>query len=127
MTFRNKLILGLMVFGVLQPGCAKSARYPLRHLSNDQARKLVLSVPSALAVRHSGGCVHSEILQQDTTEITFQLRNRCPRSGSGLIGNYVVKRQSGKILEYPDGPAVDSPLIQKLRKRFCFTLKRSTH
>ncbi|MCC7154887.1 MAG: hypothetical protein IT161_09960 [Bryobacterales bacterium] len=53
MIFRNKLILGLMVFGVLQPGCANSARYPLRLYDLDE-RQLLDQATTVLVGRTLG-------------------------------------------------------------------------
>jgi hypothetical protein len=47
-----------------------------------------------------------------------QLRNMCPRSGTGLIGNYVVDLKSGTIWsEYDNKKQEDSPRLQSVKKK----------
>jgi hypothetical protein len=68
-----------------------------RLLSAKQAQTLALNTPDVLSSRHTRGCPKVESLSASKIEFFFQVRNTCPKRGSGLIGNYVVDRRTGEI------------------------------
>ena len=43
------------------------------------------------------GCPKIETLWVEPTTIFFQVRNMCPTSGTGLIGNYLVDRATTEV------------------------------
>src|SRR6185437_8919498 len=68
-----------------------------RVLTKKEVNLLITNLPVALNVKRNGGCPVSDYSELDPSLAIVQLRNRCPHSGSGLIGNYVVDLKSGKI------------------------------
>ena len=66
-------------------------------LSDSDIRILIKNVPVAITVRQAGGCPTVETSMLGGGLAAAQLRNMCPRSGTGLIGNYVVDLKSGTI------------------------------
>lgn len=87
---------------------------------------LVASVPDALLVRRRGGCVATDYSDIGGGLAVVQLRNLCPKGGSGLIGNYLVDLRSGRIWEDIDQKKeIDSKLLRKLRSQLRAEAKRS--
>jgi hypothetical protein len=68
-----------------------------RTLTEKEAEQLVRNIPVALRVSQHGGCPATECSSMGPSLALIQLRNSCPRSGSGMIGNYVVDLESGRI------------------------------
>lgn len=86
-------------------------------LSSKDAQLLVKNVPDALKDKHHGGCLSSDYSHFGGGLALVQLRNMCPRSGSGLIGNYFVDLNSGRIWSDIDKTEeVNSPPLRKLRE-----------
>lgn len=89
-----------------------------------EAQLLVTSVPDALAVKRRGGCPSADYSELSADLALVQLRNRCLRSGSGMIGNYVVDLHTGRIWSDIDRTReVDSPRLRKLRREILARLR----
>jgi len=89
-----------------------------RCLTIKEAERLVTNVPDALAIKRHGGCPTPDYQGMGPNLALVQLRNTCPRSGSGLIGNYVVDLRSGRIWSDIDQTTeVESPHLRTLRKK----------
>jgi hypothetical protein len=96
-----------------------------KRLTDDQAEMLVRNVPDALAEQRRGACLSAEFNKLGANAGTVQLRNTCPRFGSGLIGNYVIDLQSGRIWSDIDRTKpVESPALRRLRNRLLHRPKR---
>ena len=94
-------------------------------LTPKEAQLLVKNAPDALKDKRRGGCVSSDYSDFGGGLAVVQLRNMCPRSGMGMIGNYVVDLNSGRIWSDIDQTdEVDSLRLRKLRERI-FKSKRS--
>ncbi len=89
-----------------------------RRLTEKDATTLVSNVPEALASKRRGGCLVPDYSELSPDLAFVQLRNSCPRSGSGLIGNYVVDLHSGRIWSDIDRTKeVDSARLRAIRKK----------
>lgn len=87
-------------------------------LSKVDAEQLVLLIPDAARVRQAKGCPAAEILLETARQVHIQLRNICPASGSGIIGNYIVDRNRGTVWEDLEGlPIVTSQQMRKIQAR----------
>jgi hypothetical protein len=94
-------------------------------LSLDDARTLVMKVPSALRSQKLGGCPQAELLDQETAWAFFQVRNRCPEKGSGMLGNYHVDLRTGRV--WTDGEPrkeVKSAELRRLRAKLATRQRR---
>ena len=104
----RKLAMILFIACVSQAG---------RLLDEKEVNILVTNIPEALKVKSASGCPTPDYSELGTDLAMVQLRNTCPRSGTGLIGNYVVDRHTGRICKDLDGTMeVDSPHLQRIRK-----------
>lgn len=89
-----------------------------RCLTIKEAERLVTNLPVALTIKRHGGCLTPDYQRIGPNLALVQLRNTCPRSGSGLIGNYVVDLRSGRIWSDMDQKAeVDSAHVRALRRK----------
>ena len=87
-------------------------------LQRKSAQKLAEAVPAAEQARHAGGCISSEYSELGAELALIQVRNACPHSGSGLIGNFVVDRRSGRVWSDIDRTEeVRSPELDRVRRR----------
>ncbi len=68
-------------------------------LSRTESESLIRRTPAFLGTINAKGCPSIEVLWIEATAIFFQVRNMCPRSGSGLIGNYLVDRTTAEVWE----------------------------
>jgi hypothetical protein len=94
-----------------------SAASPKPFTAKD-VQTLVANVPDALLVKRRGGCLATDYSDIGGNLALVQLRNLCPKGGSGLIGNYVVDLRSGRIWEDVDQKKeIDSRLLRKLRNQ----------
>jgi hypothetical protein len=84
-----------IVFAAILSGWAPATAS--HRLTAQEANRLVTNIPDALTVKRRGGCPTPDYAELGPDLALVQLRNTCPRSGSGLIGNYVVDLRSGKI------------------------------
>jgi hypothetical protein len=66
-------------------------------LSVTDARLLVENAPDFLNARSSNRCPRLEVLWLGELDIGVQMRSRCTKSPSGLIGNYIVDRQTAEV------------------------------
>ena len=107
----------LVITGVLWAFMA-AVRLAAQPFTAQQAETLVMNVPDALKAKRQGSCISADSSQLDRDIVLFQLRNKCPRSGTGLIGNYVVDLRSGRVWSDIDRQhEVDSKHLRKIRKR----------
>lgn len=80
---------------------------------------LVENIPVALKIKAANGCLAADYSDMGSELALVQLRNKCPQYGSGLIGDFVVDRHSGRIWSDIDQSAeVDSAHLRQLRRRF---------
>jgi len=109
--FRISALIAVLV-------CGQEAAFAGRSLTPKEVELLVANIPPALEMKRHGGCPTPEYSDWSPGLAMVQLRNSCPRSGSGFIGNYVVDLHSGKIWSDIDRKSeVDSPRLLALRKR----------
>jgi hypothetical protein len=66
-------------------------------LSSDAIWLLVMSTPAAIRVEAGGGCPNVDIGRSDGRLIYAQLRNMCPKSGTGLVENFTIEPGSMMI------------------------------
>jgi len=89
-----------------------------RCLTIKEVERLVVNTPEAVAIKRRGGCPTPEYQQMGPSLALVHLRNACQRSGSGLIGNYVVDLRSGRVWSDIDQTTeVDSQRLRTLRRR----------
>jgi hypothetical protein len=109
-------VLNLIVLAVILT--AQGPGSAARRLTAEDANLLVTNIPVSLVVKRNGGCPTPDYSELGPDLAIVQLRNTCPRSGSGLIGNYVVDLHSGKIWSDIDRKnEVDSPHLRSLRNK----------
>jgi hypothetical protein len=95
-------------------------------LSEKDARTLVMNTPEVLAADRRHRCPEAELSWKEPKRMSFQVRSRCIRSGSGLIGNYVVDLGSGRIWsDIEQKTLVDSQHLEKLRKLLLDQLQKN--
>jgi len=101
-----------------------SLPHPLR---KQDVETLVSNTPAALKAKKHGACLSTDYVALDDTHVSVQLRNSCPRTGSGFIENYVVDRNSGTISTDIDrGQTVDSARLRTLRRKLSVHQKHSS-
>ncbi|MFN7919445.1 MAG: hypothetical protein U0Q16_05070 [Bryobacteraceae bacterium] len=89
-----------------------------RRLTIPEARMLAENSPDFLNSRVRGGCPRTELLWTAREYVVVQIRNRCPKTGSGMIGNYRVALRTGEITVDADtGEEIDSERLSLLRKK----------
>jgi hypothetical protein len=87
-------------------------------LTKKDVSMLVSNVPEALATKRRGGCLAQDYSELGPDLAFVQLRNSCPRSGSGFVGNYVVDLYSGRVWSDIDRTKeVDSPHLRAIRRK----------
>ena len=87
-------------------------------LNTKDVALLVANTPQAIEVKQRGGCPTSDYSEASSDVAMVQLRNSCPQSGSGLIGNYVVDLHSGRIWADIDRTKeIDSAQLRAVRKK----------
>ena len=110
-----KVAIWIIVTAILSGRAVATAS---RRLTEGEANFLVTNIPVALTVKRGGGCPTPDYSPLGPDLALVQLRNTCPRSGSGMLGNYVVDLHSGKIWSDIDRKnEVDSRHLRTLRKR----------
>jgi len=111
---QGRAIVVLWMWSVLGLGACSA-----KVLSPKEAQLLVENAPDAVKDKRYGGCLSSDYSDFGGGLALVQLRNMCPRSGMGMIGNYFVDLNSGRIWSDVDRThAVDSPRLRTLRERF---------
>ena len=96
--------------------CSMVQGLPVRLLSDDAVWMIVVNTPDAIDLEARGGCPTVEVTHLGTTLADAQLRNSCPKSGSGLINNYTIDRRSGIIWTGIDvRKFIDSERLRRLR------------
>lgn len=66
-------------------------------LSVKDAKVLVENTPDFLNAASGDRCPQVEVLWSGKLDVAFQMRSRCTKSPSGLIGNYIVDRQTAEV------------------------------
>lgn len=66
-------------------------------LSMSDAKVLVENTHEFLGAMSNNRCPRVEVLWFGRRDIGFQVRSRCTTSPSGLIGNYIVDRQTAEV------------------------------
>jgi hypothetical protein len=56
-----------------------------------------MNTPAAIEPEARQGCPAVELVPEGKDLIAAQLRNTCPRSGSGLVDNYTIDLRTGQI------------------------------
>lgn len=83
---------GLYMAAILALYLVSDSRVSVR-----EAQMLVENTPDFLRASAKARCPRAELLWSGEDDFAFQIRNRCARSPSGLIGNYVVDRQTAEV------------------------------
>jgi hypothetical protein len=63
----------------------------------DDASQMASNVPEVLRAKSNGACILADRSAFKKDFVQVQVRNSCPKSGSGFIGNYYVDLRSGRI------------------------------
>lgn len=66
-------------------------------LNVKDAQLLVENTPDFLNASRAKRCPRVELLWSAESDIAFQVRSHCTKSPSGLIGNYVVDKQTAEV------------------------------
>jgi hypothetical protein len=66
-------------------------------LDAKDARKLIENIPDFLSALKAKRCPEAELLWSGEQEFAFQLRSQCTNSPSGLIGNFIVDRETAEV------------------------------
>jgi len=66
-------------------------------LDAKDAARLIENTPDFSRAEQARHCPRSELLWVDKGSAVFQIRNTCPTSGSGLIGNYMVDLWTAQV------------------------------
>ena len=66
-------------------------------LTINDAQMLIENTQDFLEAKSRNRCPQAEVLWSGERDIGFQIRNRCTKSPSGLIGNYVVDRRTAAV------------------------------
>lgn len=106
------LLIGLLWFQVgfssLQPP-----------LSSDEVWLIVMSTPAAIQLEARGGCAGVDIARGEKQLMYVQLRNMCPKSGTGLVDNFTIDTTTAQIWTGTDDRAyIDSERLRRLRRVF---------
>ena len=89
-------------------------------LSIGNAERLIQSIPDVLRNKHDGGCPRPECESLGENAVFCQVRNMCPKSGSGLIGNYRIDLRTGQIwsgIDPRSDKLIDSERLRRLRRQ----------
>ena len=91
-----------------------------RRLTAEQAQLLVLNTPAALSSKSTGGCPEAELGKVFDQEglAWLQVRNMCPKAGTGLINNFTVDLQNGEVWLDNRNHLIDSDQLKELRTKF---------
>ena len=66
-------------------------------LDTKDAATLIENTPDFSRAEQARHCPKSELLWTNKGSAVFQIRNTCPTSGSGLIGNYTVDLRTAQV------------------------------
>lgn len=105
----------LYVAGAL-PGLAENQK-PKVLLDGEDVWLLVMNIPEVIQLEARQGCPQVWISPLGKELMSAQVRNRCPKSGNGMIGNYTVDLRDGRIwFDVDETKVIDSERLQRLRK-----------
>jgi hypothetical protein len=86
-------------------------------LTEDEAWVLVMNTPAVIQSEANGGCPALDISEEGKLRFSVQARNMCPKSGTGLLGNFKVDRNTGKIwIGEDDREFIESSRLKRLRQ-----------
>jgi hypothetical protein len=89
-------------------------------LQAEHAAILVMQSPEAVKAKTSGGCPAADYAEKAPGFAVFQVRDLCPKSGEGMLGNYLVDLNSGQVWGDTDGKhTIDTPTLRTTRKQVC--------
>ena len=87
------------------------------HLDQDDVWLLVMSIPDVLQVEARKGCPDLEQRLVAPDRMYVMVRNTCPVSGNGKMGNYTVDLRTGRIwFDVERDKIIDSDHLERLRK-----------
>jgi len=66
-------------------------------LNQRDAKRLVENTPDFINAAKADRCPQAELLWSGCKDFGFQVRSRCTKSPSGLIGNFVVDRETAEV------------------------------
>ena len=102
----------LTVLSLMLPLLAASTE-----LDTKDAATLIQNTPDFSRAEQAGHCPKSELLWTDEGSAVFQIRNTCPTSGSGLIGNYTVDLRTAQVWTGVDRTKlVESKKLKRLQE-----------
>ena len=86
-------------------------------LDKEDAWLLIMNTPDVIELEAREGCPQLFFTAVGTDRMWIQVRNACPESGNGMIGNYTVDLRDGEIW-YGVDPIkfIDSERLRRLRK-----------
>jgi len=86
-------------------------------LDQEDVWLLVMNIPEVMQVEARKGCPHLEFLTEGKDQMYVQVRNQCPVSGNGMMGNYTVDLRNGRIwFDVDETKTIDSERLRRLRK-----------
>lgn len=117
----NQLLLVLLAAAAAGCGCEEA------RLTATDAQLLLKNVPEVLRCKQAAGCPELDCESLGKDAIFCQVRNMCPKSGSGLIGNYRVDLRTGRIwigIDPVPDKLIDSNSLRRLRRQLLSKRKR---
>ena len=122
MLLKTKIIVSLLLLELVSVPIVGGQQQHGLELTVPDAITLVANSPDAIVAKRSGACIMPAqdfgTRKDEPYTVYFQIRNHCPKFGSGLIGNYHVDLRSGTLyLSTATPQIIDSPTLRQLRKR----------
>jgi hypothetical protein len=86
-------------------------------LDQEDVWLLVMNIPAVMEVEARKGCPNLEFHPEGKNRMYVLVRNQCPVSGNGTMGNYTVDLRDGRVwFDMEETKIIDSELLQRLRK-----------
>src|SRR5689334_13535219 len=111
---RFALVLFCLASAFRGTACGQQAT-PL--LDQEDVWLLVMNIPEVMEVESRKGCPGLEFHPEGKGRMYVLVRNQCPVSGNGTMGNYTVDLRDGRIwFDVDETKVIDSERLQRLRK-----------
>ena len=95
-------------------------------LSQREAKTLIENIPDFINAARAHRCPKAELLWTGEKGIAFQIRSLCTKSPSGLIGNFVVDRETADVWVGIDhDQLIESDHLRRLQEKFRNRIKRN--
>jgi hypothetical protein len=88
-------------------------------LQPEHAAMIVMQSPAAIQTKATGGCPVADYSEKGPGLAAFQLRNLCAKSGSQVLGSYVVDTSSGRLIDDASSRPVESPTLRTATAQVC--------